>query len=156
MTKGSAELLTKLRSPGGFCLKSCPFHILKRTIFAWLESLCLSSWRKFEVVLPYNESGRCGIETEQSKVPLSVRGHLRKTGLFTSAMFSPNEKKKNEFIGVELIHLKLQGRMRNFIVKKRKRVNSQVLSRSTWRTVFWYLLVFRKVRVGFRLSYATL
>ena len=58
-----------------------------------------------------------GLRQNSLKVHLSVRGHLRKTGLFTSAMFS-NEKKKNEFIRVELIHLKLQGRMRNFSVKK--------------------------------------
>ena len=41
--KGSAELLmtcrfTELHLPGGFYLKSWPFHILlKQTIFAWLD-----------------------------------------------------------------------------------------------------------------------
>ena len=30
------------------------------------------------VILPYNESERGGIETEQSKVHLGVLGHLRK------------------------------------------------------------------------------
>ena len=69
-------------------------------------------------ILPYDESGRGGIETEQSKVHLSVRGHLRKPGCSLLRCF--HQTAEAGFRGVGLFYLKLQGSMRNFSVRKKK------------------------------------
>ena len=137
-TKTSAELLmtgrfTELHLPGGFYIKSWPFHILlKHPIFAWPEGLRSGSWRKFAVILPYNESDRGGIETAYSKIDLGVLGRLkRKPGCSLLRCF--HQTAEAGFRGVGLFHLKLQDSMRKFFRRvperkeKKKGVTSQVL-----------------------------
>ena len=61
------------------------------------------------VILPYNEPDRGGIEIEHSKIDFGVLGRLKKNRVVRFYDALTKREKKNEFRGVELVHLKLQG-----------------------------------------------
>ena len=54
------------------------------------------------MILPYNEPDRGGIETEQSKIHLGVKGRLKKPGFFCVPA-CPHKKNVASFREVDLV-----------------------------------------------------